>query len=52
MNKILSLFLAGILLLGTARAQQIVFSAPEREDARNLSFEIIGKIGEIGRAHV
>lgn len=46
MKKTLPLFLMGmfLLLLDSARAQQIVFSAPEKEDARNLSFEIIGKI--------
>jgi hypothetical protein len=40
-------FLLGLFLTGfhPINAQQLVFSEPEKDDARNLNFEILGKIG-------
>lgn len=47
MGKQFLLFLVGVLLVfSRAEAQNIQYSAPEKEDARSLNFEIIGKIGE------
>ncbi len=46
MNKVVAVLLLGILLgFGPAGAQSIRYSEPERDDARSLNFEIIGKIG-------
>ena len=46
MNKTVFLFLAGLsLTINCLKAQSIVYSEPEREDARSQNFEIIGKMG-------
>lgn len=45
MQKSLSFLFAGILLLCSGlNAQRIVFSEPDRDDARTINFEVIGKM--------
>ncbi len=45
MQKNLSILLAGILLLcSSVNAQRILYSEPDRDDARTLNFEVIGKM--------
>ncbi|MCX6206572.1 MAG: hypothetical protein NTZ19_10015 [Bacteroidetes bacterium] len=45
MQKSLSFLFAGILLLCSGlNAQRIVYSEPDRDDARTINFEVIGKM--------
>ena len=45
MKKPIPLFIAIFLLIGLAvNAQRITYSEPDREDARTINFEILGKI--------
>ncbi len=45
MKKIVQLIFTGLLLTGSMTfAQKITYSEPDREDARTLNFEIIGKL--------
>ncbi|MEN9597914.1 MAG: hypothetical protein RL596_225 [Bacteroidota bacterium] len=45
MKRILYYFVCIILTANNAVAQEIVFSDPDRDDPKTLSFEIVGKVG-------
>ncbi|MCK7559242.1 hypothetical protein MKQ70_31455 [Chitinophaga sedimenti] len=46
MRSLFRLQLAALLLFaGTAAAQKVTYSEPERDDYKTTEFEILGKIG-------